>query len=224
MELLIQHTKYAKRKYFKRKRNNEQSRKTEKNNGYSHRNDTYADCDQLPRPGVFRFFPENDVSHTKPNQWMPIRQTLLSGPAKTVPAAFAPTMACTECASCVVRNASLPTMHGIDIATCHSFQSIHRVIRTDYPCTVFAFDCTSDLCILVDSDTVMETIGYGNENKCKQNAKMSVILLITKACQTQNTKVLNGESEWNKTKKHHKLWMMSTWVRIFRKCMVPFRI
>lgn len=35
---------------------------------HSHRNDTYADCDQLPRPGVFRFFPENGVLRTKPSQ------------------------------------------------------------------------------------------------------------------------------------------------------------
>lgn len=161
---------------------------------HSHRNDTYADCDQLPRPGVFRFFPENGVLRTKPSQWMPIQRTLLSGQAKTVPAAFAPTMACTVCASCVVRNVCPPTMHDIDIAICHSFQSIRRGSRTDYPCTVFAFDCTSDPCILVDSGTVVGHHRFMEmKNKCKQHKKnikfqLNAMLLITKA---SNTKMMH---------------------------------
>lgn len=125
---------------------------------------------------------------------MPIQRTLLSGQAKTVPAAFAPTMACTVCASCVVRNVCPPTMHDIDIAICHSFQSIRRGSRTDYPCTVFAFDCTSDPCILVDSGTVVGHHRFMEmKNKCKQHKKnikfqLNAMLLITKA---SNTKMMH---------------------------------
>lgn len=69
--------------------------------------------------------------------------------------AFVQIMAYMECVSYDVHIVHLPTMHGIDSETCHSFQNTRLDFHTDYQRMVFVFVHTSVQYILVNIDTVI---------------------------------------------------------------------